>query len=144
MVTELKNTSFCSTFSRVCNLPTISRTFLVLFSKIWKFECNTTSDWLKCMVLASQKLYYLLMLLNIEKSEEQDWECSQEWLVNSHPAWPFLKIFCKFCISELRWISWHWKALEISSKEHFVNCFPCTKWHILLLVLNIQIQKNFC
>ena len=31
--------------------------------------------------LANQKLYYIQMLLNVEKSEEQDQECSEEWLV---------------------------------------------------------------
>ena len=32
--------------------------------------------------LANQKLRYILMLLNIEKSWEHDWESSALWLVN--------------------------------------------------------------
>ena len=33
--------------------------------------------------LTNQKLYYFQMLLNIEKSGEEDKECSEEWLVNT-------------------------------------------------------------
>ena len=35
--------------------------------------------------LANQKLCCIQMLLNAEKSEEQDEECSQEWLVSTDP-----------------------------------------------------------
>ena len=38
------------------------------------------------MVLANQKLCYIRVLLNIEKSGEQDQESSQEWLVNRDPG----------------------------------------------------------
>ena len=35
--------------------------------------------------LANQKLFYFQMHLNIEKSGEQDQECSKEWLVDTNP-----------------------------------------------------------
>ena len=36
--------------------------------------------------LANKKLCYIQMLLNIDKTGEQDLECSQEWLVNTDPG----------------------------------------------------------
>ena len=52
-----------------------AKTFFVFFSKICKFECN--NFWLaKPYGLANQKLYYLQMLLIIEKSGEQNKERS--------------------------------------------------------------------
>ena len=36
--------------------------------------------------LANQKLCYIRMLLNIEKSGEQDKEHSEKWLVNTDPG----------------------------------------------------------
>ena len=44
-----------------------------------KFECNTTPDWL------NQKLCYIQMMLDIEKSGEQDKKRCEEWLVNTDP-----------------------------------------------------------
>ena len=35
--------------------------------------------------LANQKLCYIITMLNIEKSGEQDKERSQEWLLNTGP-----------------------------------------------------------
>ena len=64
-----------------------SRTFFVLFSRVCKFECNTTSGWLNRQSgLANQKLCYIQMVLNTEKSGEQDKERSKEWLVNTTPV----------------------------------------------------------
>ena len=37
-------------------------------------------------ILANQKLCYIQILLNIEKSGEQDQESSEEWLVNTNPG----------------------------------------------------------
>ena len=42
-----------------------SRTFFVFFSKICKFECDTTFDWIN-------RMCYIQMLLNVEKHGEQD------------------------------------------------------------------------
>ena len=36
--------------------------------------------------LANQKLCSIQMLLHREKSEEQDLECSEEWLLNTDPG----------------------------------------------------------
>ena len=59
----------------------------ILFIEIFKFECNTTSDWLNRIGLANQKLSWIQMFLNIEKSEEQDNKPSLEWLVNMEHDW---------------------------------------------------------
>ena len=44
--------------------------------------------------LANQKLCYIQMLLNVEKSGEQDQERSEEWLVNTGPDFHTI-IHCK-------------------------------------------------
>ena len=44
----------------------VSRTFFVFFSKICKFECNTTSDWL--MVLSLCPRFY-----KFERDVTSDW-----------------------------------------------------------------------
>ena len=61
------------------------KTLLVFFLKFCKLECNTTSDRLNRVGLANQKLHYIQMLLNKEKSVELDKERSKEWLVNANP-----------------------------------------------------------
>ena len=42
--------------------------------------------------LANQKLCYVQMLLNVEKSGEQDQECSQECRLNTDPDQLFEKV----------------------------------------------------
>ena len=71
------------------------RTFFFFFSKICKLKCNTTSDWLNHMVCQSE-LFYIQMLLDIEKSGEYDKQCSKEWLVNTGPdlCRPTLDLLC--------------------------------------------------
>ena len=55
--------------------PTFSRTLFVFFPTFCRFESNTTPAWLDCMVkIASQKLRYFQLLLNIEKSGEEDYK----------------------------------------------------------------------
>ena len=41
-------TSIFSLFPRVCIHQSFSRKFFVFFIKIYKLECNTTSNWLNC------------------------------------------------------------------------------------------------
>ena len=54
-----------------CIHQPIPRPFFVFFSRIYKFECNTTADWLNLTAnpygLANLKLCYIQMLLDIEK-----------------------------------------------------------------------------
>ena len=60
--------------------PTIFKNILCLFLQIYKFECNTASDWL------NQKLCCIQILINVEKSGEQ----------NKHGWW--LRTLIIFCL----------------------------------------------